>query len=138
MLGNSVTERIVLAAGFVASLAALFWLITLRAPQETLPRLGFVCALASVEAVLVFCWSASFALVIRKRHWHPRMAAYVGMAFMVPGILLGWPANRFWPYGGGLVSLGLIANLLTRRLAYPGLTKEQLLAPEPPLSLVGK
>ncbi len=135
MSDPSLEQTTEVATGFGVSLSAFLWLLTLRVPQETLPRLGFVSALLCVGVALAYCWSVPFAFVVRKRRWSAPTCNIAGLVFMVPGLFLAWSFGHLWAIGLLLVSLGSIASYITRKLAYPKLTPEQIYAPQPPLTL---
>jgi Kef-type K+ transport system membrane component KefB len=135
MSASSITQKVEIAAGFAVSLSGLLWLLTLQAPREALPRLGFISALFCAGMALAYCWAVSFAFVMRKRRWPARTFSLAGLLFIVPGFVLMWSLGRLWPIGMMFVSWGSIASYITRKLACPKLIPEQIYAPEPPLTL---
>ena len=135
MSGSSITQKVEIAAGFTVSLSGLLWLLTLQAPREALPRLGFISALFCAGMALAYCCAVCFAFVMRKRRWPARTFSLAGLLFIVPGFLLVWSLGHLLPIGMMFVSWGSIASYITRKLAYPNLTPEQIYAPEPPLTL---
>lgn len=136
MTEPSLNNTISLVAGFWISLSALLWLLTLPAPHDGLPRIGFVSALYCAGIALAFCSAAALAFVMRKRRWPARTCTLAGVLFGVAGFLFMWKLG--WPLGPMFTSWGLIASYIARKLAYPELTAEQVFAPEPPLTLFPK
>ncbi len=135
MSGSSITQKAEIAAGFAVSLSGLLWLLTLQAPRGALPRLGFVSALFCAGMALAYCWAVCFAFVMRKRCWPARTFGLAGLLFTVPGFVLMSSLTHLWPLGMMFISWGSITSYITRKLAYPNLTPEQIYAPEPPLTL---
>ena len=133
------SQKITVAAGVVVSSSALLWLWMPRNVPRVFPRIGFLCAITCAEAVLAFCWGASFAFLTRKRRWSPRKFLGAGILFMTPGVLLEWlasPQSYLWFVGSSLFTIGLLSSFVARKLALPGLTPQQIFTPEPPLSIL--
>ena len=136
----SVTRKIVTTAGIVVSFFACMWLLSLPVYSHlVLPKLGFLAALVGNLGILIYCWSAALAYICTKRKWSPRLCYMAGISFIIPSALLMFVANR--PLGSlvGLFIMSLtLAGILSRKLAYPEMSDEELTAPEPPLSLLPK
>jgi hypothetical protein len=120
-----------LAVGLVVSVSALVWLMTLQAPREGISRIGFISALWCVGLAVAYCEAVILAFVMRNRRLPARYCTLAALRFAITGLAISWTFIRLLPDGMMLTTLGFIASNLTRRLAYPNLTEEQVFAPEP-------
>jgi hypothetical protein len=134
----SLDAKLLLVAGFFVSLAAFLWLLSLRAPVEMFPRLGFISALYCTSGALAFCWATFFAFLARKHNWPARLHTLPGLLFLIPATLLLFDGFRFMSISMLLISQSFLANYICRRLAYPNTSPEQIYAAKPPLSLFTK
>ena len=118
-------------AGFALSTLALIWLQYLPGNGELPSFLGFLAVTLCTEAVLAFCWSAGFVFFMQRGGWRPIAFYWAGVPFLAAGIALHWvPGLPGHVSGMGtiLVGLGVIVPVITRKIAYPELTYEQVLA----------
>jgi hypothetical protein len=141
MSGSSISEKVGVAFGFLVSLSAFFWLLPFwNRPQEITSHFGFVSAEFSILCSLAFFWGAITAYLTRKRIWPARTCNLAALSFVVPGCLMSWwtfGESRFWLWPL-FASMGGVASLISRKLAYPRLKTEQIYAPKSPVTLFPK
>jgi hypothetical protein len=135
----STGAKLFVVVGFFMSLVAFLWLSSLPKPIQILPRIGLLCALYCTSGSLAFCWAAIFVYLARKRNWSARSYAWAGLLFVVPALLLLFFGNfRFSGNIGLLWAQALLTTYICRKLAFPGMSLEQINAPEPPVNLFSK
>jgi hypothetical protein len=134
------TSRIGLAlVGIAVSFFGLRWLLSVRSHSyDVLSRSGMAAAILCCLSVLVVAWAVPCASLARRRKWSPRTSYTFGaLSFLIPATLLMYVAgpDRFAVIM--LVPMS-VCGIVCRKLAFPGLSDEELAAPEPPLSLLSK
>jgi hypothetical protein len=135
----SIGVKLAVAAGFIMSGGALYWLVkSPPRPREILFRVGWVSAVFCALAVLSFCWAVFVADIAVKRDWSSRTCVRAGIPLSLLGFFLAILDSRFWPLACMMGTINMAVAFFARRLAYPHMTDEQAAAPEPPLSLFQK
>jgi len=141
MLEASISRKVLMLGGLIASTCSLFWLLTLPyKPDAYLPRIGFISAVFCTMGTLIFCWAAIFAHLARKWSWSPRSCALSGLVFFIPAAYFYLLSNnpRSWSIGALLITQASLTGYVCRRIAFPQLTDEQFSTSQPPPSLFPK
>jgi len=125
--------KLAVVIGFVASYVALFWLFSFRPNHAIIvERIGYLSAVFSALAMLCVCWAVMFALIVLKRNWPVRACRWAGLALLIPCSILLFEGA---PNGGFVLLLLMCQATLTseacRRFAFPQLSDEEALRPEP-------
>jgi hypothetical protein len=133
-------SRITLAvAGIAISFIGLRWLLLARThSDDVLTRLSLASAFLCCLAVLVIAWAMPCASFARFRKWSPRTSyAFGALTFLLPAMLVMYLAgpDRFAVI---MIAPASFCGFVSRKLAFPELTDDELNAPEPPLSLLPK
>ena len=127
------TRRVIgVAAGLCVSFCATFSLLSfISYTSGVMNRLGLLCAFVCAFGLLLYFWAAGSAYVIYKLGWSDRACRYVGWAFLVPGSVLFLSHGRAISITNFLTVQIVLSSLICRRIAFPELSDEQALAPEP-------
>jgi hypothetical protein len=134
-------EKILVLLGIVMSAAGFVWCVTTPdKPPAVFLRLCLNAAGLSCLWLFTLCWATFFAYVVRKIDWSPRACAFVGIPIFVAGVTLVVISSspHFFFVGDILITQAVFAGFVTRRLAFPELTGEQIAASLAPLSLFPK
>jgi hypothetical protein len=132
MKAPSIGRVIGVAVGLCISFWATFSLLPFISQADgAMNRVGLVCAFVCTFGLLVFFWAAGCAYVIHKLGWSYRACRYVGFAFLVPGSLLFLSHGRALSIANFLTFQIVLSGYICRRIAFPEISDEQAVAPEP-------
>ena len=135
----STTEKLILFAGYVASLGAVSWLLYYRhKPESFVEAIGQLCALTSVLGLLGFCSAAGFADKARRAHWSPQKCQWFPMFVFVLSIAIFAIQSSMWAAVPLLFSTGVLVGILCRRLVYPDLDAEESYRAKQELHILSK
>jgi hypothetical protein len=127
--------KIMVVFGLPISCYATVWLLLVpnRTFYEWVSEIGTLCSIICAWSALLFCWAAVSAYVVRKLNWPPQACGRSGIPPVLLGLLIvlnslaSPPSHRAYPALGMLAAcFGWQVIPLCRKLAYPGVTKEQL------------
>jgi hypothetical protein len=94
-------------------------------------RVGLLCVFVCTFGLLLYFWAAGSTYVIHKMGWSYRACRYVGWAFLLPGSALFLSHARAISIANFLTVQIVLSTFICRRIAFPEISDEQALAPEP-------
>jgi hypothetical protein len=132
MRAPTVGRMIGVAVGLCISFWATFSLLSFI-PHifGVMNRTGVLCAYLCSFGMLVFFWAAGSAYVIQKMGWSYRACRYVGFAFLLPGSGLFLSHGRAISIVNFLTLQILFSGLICRKIAFPEMSDEEAMGPEP-------
>jgi hypothetical protein len=132
MKAPSIARVIGVAVGLCVSFWATFSLLSiLTHTSGIMSRSGLVCAFVCTFGLLLFFWAAGSAYVIRKSGWTYRACRHAGVAFLLPGSALFLSHGRALTIFNFLTVQIIFSGYICRKIAFPEISDEEALAPEP-------
>jgi hypothetical protein len=128
----SISRMIGVAVGLCGSFLASFSLLSfLTYTPGVMNRVGLLCAFMCTFGLVLYFWATGSAYVIHKMRWSYRACRYVGWAFLLPGSALFLSHGRAISIANFLTVQIVLSSFICRRIAFPELSDEQAMAPEP-------